>query len=235
MITINGKVLSGRDAVIVNGQIINNGGIGKRQRFDERKTVDCSNIDKITIDTIFGDINMSVSNSSKLEAHLHGEADIEGDVKFEVVSVNRELRITLKISGNCFNKDLRLDVSVPQKTFKLISVKSSTANITLNEGISTDNLKVKTSSGDLVTNATVINVSVSTMSGDVDIFIDANQDLNVDVSTMNGDVSLEFNNIGHIDLSTNSMNGNVRNHHKESRGYNAYVDISTMNGDVRIR
>ena len=94
---------------------------------------------------------------------------------------------------------------------------------------------MKTQSGDLETNATVNNVSVSTMSGDVELCIDATQDINVEVSTMSGDVSVEFNNIGHLNLSTSSMSGDVRNRHKESRGYNADVSVSTMSGDIRIR
>ena len=235
MISINGRVFSGSNVTIVNGRVISGGGIGKTQKFDERKVEDCSNVEKITIDSTFGDVHVYVSNSSKVETHLYGEADIDGDINFDVQVVNRELRITLKSTGNCFNGNLKLDVSVPKKTFKVISAKSSSADITLNEGVSTDYLKVKTQSGDLETNATVNNISVSTMSGDVELFIDATQDINVEVSTMSGDVSAEFNNIGHINLSTSSMSGDVRNRHKESRGYNAYVDISTMSGDIRIR
>ena len=235
MISINGRVFSGSNVTIVNGRVISGGGIGKTQKFDERKVEDCSNVEKITIDSTFCDVHVYVSNSSKVETHLYGEADSDGDINFDVQVVNRELRITLKSTGNCFNGNLKLDVSVPKKTFKVIFAKSSSANITLNEGVSTDYLKVKTQSGDLETNATVNNISVSTMSGDVELCIDATQDINVEVSTMSGDVSVEFNNIGHINLSTSSMSGNVRNRHKESRGYNADVDISTMSGDIRIR
>lgn len=235
MISINGRVFSGSNVIIANGRVISGGGIGKTQEFDERKVEDCSNVEKITIDSTFGDVHVYVSNSSKVEAHLYGEADIDGDINFDVQVVNRELRITLKSTDNCFNRNLKLDVSVPKKTFKVISAKSSSADITLNEGVSTDYLKVKTQSGDLETNATVNNISVSTMSGDVELCIDATQNINVEVSTISGDVSAEFNNIGHINLSTSSMSGDVRNRHKESRGYNVDVEISTMSGDIRIR
>lgn len=235
MISINGRIFSKGNVTIVNGRGISGGKIGKTQKFDERKVEDCSNVEKIAIDSKFCDVNVSVSNSSKVEAHFYGKANIDGDVKFDVQVVNCELRITLKSTGNCFNGNLKLDVSVPKKTFKVISSKSSSADITLNEGVSTDYLKVKTQSGDLETNATVNNISVCTMSGDVELCIDAIQDINVEVSTMSGDVSAEFNNIGHINLSTSSMSGNVRNRHKESRGYNADVDISTMSGDIRIK
>lgn len=235
MISINGRVFSGSNVTIINGRVINGGGIGKTQKFDERKSEDCSNVEKIAIDSTFGDVNVSVSNSSKIEAHFYGEADIDGNVNFDVRVVNHELKITLKSTGNCFNENLKLDVTIPKKTFKVISAKSSSADITLNEGVSTDYLKVKTESGDLETNATFNNVSVTTMSGDVELCIAATQDINVEVSTMSGDVSAEFNNIGYINLSTSSMSGDVRNRHKESNGYNADVDISTMSGDIRIR
>ena len=232
MISINSKVFSGNNVVI---RVINGGGIGNTQKFDERKSEECINVEKIAIDSTFCDVNVSVSNSSKAEAHFYGEAYIDGDVSLDVQVVNRELKITLKSTGNCFNGNLKLDVSVPQKTFKVISAKSLSADVILNEGVLTDYLKVKTQSGDLETNATFNNVSVSTMSGDVELCINATQDINVEISTMDGDVSLEFNNIGYINLSTNSMSGDVRNRHKGSRGYNADVDISTMSGDISIK
>ena len=235
MISINGKVFSGNNVTIVNGRVISGGGTAKSQKFDERKSEDCSNIDKIAIDSTVADVNVSVSNSSKIEAHFYGEAEIDGDVNFDVRVVNREFRITLQFTGNCFNGNLKLDITVPQKTFRVISAKSSSADITLNEGVSTNYLKVKTKYGDLETNATVNNVSVSTMSGDVELCIDATNDISVEVSTMSGDVSAEFNNVAHINLSTSSMSGDVKNRHKGNKGYTADVDISTMSGDIRIR
>lgn len=234
MISINGRFF-GNNVTIVNGRLISGGGTGNFQKFDERKVEDCSNIEKIAINSTFADVNVSVSNSSKVEAHFYGVANLDGDVNFDVRVVNRELRITLEFTGNCFNGNLKLDVTVPQKIFKVVSAKTSSADVTFNEGVSTDYLKVKTQSGDLETNATFNTVSVSTMSGDVELCIDATQDINVEISTMSGDVSAEFNNIGYINLSTTSMSGDVRNRHKGNKGYTADVDISTMSGDIRIR
>lgn len=235
MININGCVFSGRNVTIVNGRIINGGGTGKTQKFDERKSEDANNVEKISIDSTMADVNVSVSNSSKVEAHLYGQADIDGDIDFDVRMVNREFRITLKFAGNCYNGNLKLDVTVPQKTFKEITAKTSSSNITLDEGVSTDYLKVKTQSGDLETSATFVTASISAMSGDVDLCINANKDISVEISTMSGDVSAEFNNVGYLNLSTSSMSGEVRNRHKDGSGYTANVDISTMSGDIRIR
>lgn len=236
MISINGKRFLGGSVTIVNGRIIKGGENGKYQKFDEKKVENCRNIDKIAINSTFADVNVSVSNSSKVEAHFYGEANLDGDVNFDVRVVNSELRITLKFTGNCFNGNLKLNIAIPQKIFKVISVKSSSADVILNEGVSTDYLQVNTQSGDLETYATFNTVSASTMSGDIELYIEAIKDINVNISSMSGDVTAEFNNIGYINLYTNSMSGSVRNRHKEVKdGYNADVDISTMSGDIRIR
>ena len=236
MISINGKRFLGGSVTIVNGRIIKGGENGKHQKFDEKKVEDCRNIDKIAINSTFADVNVSVSNSSKVEAHFYGEANLDGDVNFDVRVVNSELRITLKFTGNCFNGNLKLNITIPQKIFKVISVKSSSADVILNEGVSTDYLQVNTQSGDLETYATFNTVSASTMSGDIELYIEAIKDINVNISSMSGDITAEFSNIGYINLYTNSMSGSVRNRHKEVKdGYNADVDISTMSGDIRIR
>lgn len=228
-------VFSGTNVTSVNGRVISSSGIGKLQKFDEKTVEYCSNVDKIAINSTISDVNVSVSNSSKIEAHFYGKAIIDGDVNFDVRVVNRELRITLLYTGNCFNGNLRLDITVPQRTFKVITAKSSSADITLNEGVSTNYLKVKTLSGDLETSATANSISVSTLSGDVELYIDAVQDISVEVSTKSGDVSAEFSNIRHINLSTSSISGDVRNRHKGNRGFIADVDISTTSGDIKIR
>ena len=235
MININGRIFSGSNVTIINGRVVNGGGTGKTQKFDEKKSEDASNVEKIAIDSTFVDVNISVSNSSRVEAHFYGQAEVDGDVDFDVRMVNRELRITLKFTGNCYNGNLKLDVTVPGKTFKAISAKSASADITLSENVSTEHLKVKTQSGDLETSATFANASITTMSGDVELSINASRDIAVEISTMSGDVSTEFNNIGHVNLSTTSMSGDVRNRHKGGTGYTADVDISTMSGDIRIR
>lgn len=235
MININGKIFSGSNVSIVNGRLVNGGGTCKTQKYDEKKSEEANNVEKITIDSTFVDVNIVAHDLSDIVVHFYGHADVDGEVKFDAMLVNRELKITLNYTGNCYNGNLKLDVSVPHKTFKAISAKSSSANITLSEGVLTESLKVKTLSGDLETCATFTNVSVTTMSGDVELCINANKDIIVEISTMSGDVSTELNNIGQINLSTSSMSGDVKNRHKDRTGYIADVDISTMSGDIKIR
>lgn len=173
MININGRNFSGSNLIIVNGRVITGGETSKTQNFDERKSEDASSVEKIVIDSTFVDVNILDSNLSKIEAHFYGQADVDGDIDFDVRVVNHEFRITLKFTGNCYNGSLKLDVTVPHKTFKAITAKSSSADITLSEGVSTEYLKVKTQSGNFETNATFANASVTTMSGDVELYIDA--------------------------------------------------------------
>ena len=221
--------------VSINGRNINcvrSAEMGKAKKFDEKRMVDCSNIDSISIDSPLVDVNIFVSNS--FEAHFYGEAVIDGDVNFDVHTINRELRIVMYVQ-NCFSGNLKLDVSLPRKIFKAISVKSSSADITLSEGILTKYLKVKTLSGDLETNAVFKNIAVSTMSGDVNLWVDAIQDISVKMSTISGDVSMKFNNIGHVNIFMDSISGDVINCHKEKGGFTADVDISSTSGDIRIR
>jgi len=231
---INGSIFLGSN-VIINGRVVNGGGTGKTQKFDEKSSTDANNVEKISIDSTFVDVNISGSNSSKIEAHFYGQAVVDDDVDFDVRIINRELRITLKFTGNCYNSNLKLNVTVPHKTFKAISAKSSSADITISEGVATDHLKVKTQSGDLETSATFANASITTMSGDVELSINASKDIVVEISTMSGNVSTEFNNIGHVNLSTSSMSGKVRNRHEGITGYTATVEVSTMSGDIKIR
>ncbi len=237
MFNFNGNVFSGNSVIMVNGQVINGSGfgVGTPKKFDERKFADGNNIEKIIIDTTFVNTTVSISNSSKIEAHFYGQANIDGNVDFDVRTANHELRIILKFSGSCCNGDLKLDITVPRKTFNTITAKSLSADITIREGVSADFLKVRTQSGDLETSATFTNLSVSTTSGDVDLYIDATKNISVEISTTSGDVDAEFNNIGHINLSTSVLSGSVKNRHRGGTGYTADVDISATSGDIKIR
>lgn len=186
------------------------GGTGKIQKFDETKSQDANNVEKIVIDTKSVNVNISTSMSSEVEAHFYGKGEVDGEVNFEVSKVNRELRIILDITGICYNSNLQLDITVPSKTFKTIFASSSSANINLSESVSVEHLKLKTKSGNLETRATFTNASIDTMSGDVELYIDANKDISAEIATMSGGVATELKNIGQINLYTSSMSGDIR-------------------------
>lgn len=235
MFNINDGIFSWRTVSFGNGRNISVEGIGELQNFDERKSEDASNVEKIAIYSTIGDVNISVSNSSKIEAHFYGQAGIDGDIYFDVRVVNRKLMITLILIGNCYNSNFKLDVTVPHKTFKAISTISLSGDVTLSEGVSMERLKVDNQFGGLKTSATFGSASITTLTGDVELYIDAKKHINVEIFTTYGDVSVEFDNVGYIDLYACSKDGDVRNLHKNKTGYTADVDIFTIEGEIKIR
>lgn len=142
MSNINGRNFSESNTTSTNVRVVSEYETAKTKRFDEKKSEDAKNVDKIAIDSTFADVNISVSDSSKVEVHFYGQADTDGDVNFDVCMVKNEFRITLKFAENSYNSNLKLDVTVPHKKFKVISAKSVSANITVGEEVSTKQLKV---------------------------------------------------------------------------------------------
>lgn len=254
---INGNIFSGRSVTIIqNRRAINAGGMEKLKKYDEKRSEEAKNVEKVTIQSTIADVNVYASETSKVEAHFYGEALLDKDIKLDIEHMGNEMLVSLQYSGNCYSGKLNLDITVPYKTFKTVVVKTTSADVTLNKGVSAQNInvhalsgdvtlsegvsaqyiKVKTSSGDIETDAKFTKADISATSGDIELYIDANNDIDVDISATSGDISAEFNNIGNMNLSTSVMSGDVKNRHRESKsGYTANVDISTTSGDIRIR
>ena len=220
---------------IINGRVINGISNGKTQKFDEKKVEDGNAVDKIIVYSTFVDVNITVSKSANIEVHFYGEAVVDGDISFDSKLAGRELRVAVRASGNCYNVNLKLDISLPSKTFQVISVESMSGDITVGEKISCGHLELKTSSGDVNTEAVFKYTVVETMSGDVELYTEAQSDIDVKIKTMSGDVLTELNNIGHINLSTRTISGDVNNRHRIREGHIANVNISAMSGDIKIR
>ena len=80
MISINGRTFRGNNVTIINGKVINGGDSISSKKFDDRKEENARNVEKITIDSSIADVDVSVSNSEKVEAHFFGEASIDGGI-----------------------------------------------------------------------------------------------------------------------------------------------------------
>ena len=230
MFSINGKRTLGRNATITGGRIIHERG----NLIDELKSKKADNIEKISIDSDVIDVKISLSNSSIVEAHLYGQANINGCINFDVYIVKNELRVILNIEGTCYGT-LKLDITVPPKIFKKIKLNSISADITLNEGVSTEYIEMETQSGDIQTNATFAKAYVSTISGDVKAYINAKEKISAEISTISGDVLTKLKNVGKIKLSTRSLSGDIKRNHKKGIGHSASINISTTSGDITVR
>lgn len=231
MIRINANI---GDITIVNGKIVKKGEADKTYTFDERKIEEARNIDKIVIDTPFANVNILPCDFSKVEAHLYGNVSSDGNFEFDVHIERDELRINLKSIGSYVIGNLNLDLAIPYKTFRLINVITSSGNVIIKKGVLAQKLKVKTMSGNL--NAVIRSGAIlaNTMSGNVELYVNALEDVDISVSTMSGEVLTQLNNIGQLNCSTSSMSGRVQKMHKGKDGYTADVDISTMSGNVTI-
>lgn len=211
-------------------------GIGIIKKFEERKFKDASTVEKIIIDSKFANVTISASSSSQICAYLHGQADtdVESHIDFEVQSVNDELTIVVKFTGSYYG-DLNLEVFVPRKVFKTIYVSTSSAKIVLNENVSTQYLKLKSLSGNLETNANFTNASFSTMSGNIELFVKATQNLIIDISTTNGNVSAKLDNIRIFSLYSTSNGKTSKLKMKKDGTHTADVDFYTSSGKLIIQ
>lgn len=208
---------------------------GELKKFDELKFEHAIYVDKISIDSSSVDVNIFCSDSSDIEAHFYGKANLDGTIEFDVQLVERELKITLNILGECYNNKLYLDVRVPKKRFKEISVKTESADVQLNQFVLTEHLSLTSKSGDLDTEAIFTSANITTTTGNIDFYIDAENDITANLSTTEGDVTLDLNNLGTVNLSITSEGGDVSNHGTyEEDGYTAQISIFTISGDVDI-
>lgn len=230
----NANVFSG-SVVIQNGNVVvNREGSGELKKYNERKSEEVGNIEKVTINSTFAKVNVTVSSSSKVEAHLYGEANLDKELKLVVQRELNKIKIVVQYEGNCYGGNLKLDVAIP-KYLKTIIIKTVSAGVELSREVSAQDIKVDTTSGKIKSYATFKMANIVTISGDVNLNIVANQDILIETSTTSGKVSVDFSNIKNIKLSAKTVSGKVMNFHKaDNNGYNAVVEISTISGKVYI-
>ena len=236
MIQINGVSFSGSNIQIIGNRILGGEAAGKKQTIDDKREIDSSNVEKMSINSIFADVRIVPSDSNKIEVWCHGEAEISGVINFDVQTVENLLKVILEFNGDFwwYQGTIRLDITVPKKLFKKISFESKSSDLTVENGVLAEVIKADTMSGDVEIAFSSNEIEVSTQSGDVDLEVNATSDVRAKVSTMSGDVTACFNNIGQLNLSTKTMSGDVENHHKARNGYTANVNITTMSGDIDI-
>lgn len=235
-ITISGCHYNGNNVTIVNGQIVSGGNIfgGESKKIDEKKSTSANSISRITVNCDCADVQMNVANTNTIEAHFFGQVTTDGTTKFDVSTFDREVKITVKLTGNSMNSNLHLHIDIPARMFETIDVKSENGNIIISEGVSVKRLKLKSTNGNVESNAVFENIKANSMNGNTEVYVNANSDVELDVSSLNGNAIVELHNISRCNLSTSSMNGSVRNRFHATTGYTADGEVSSMNGDVKV-
>lgn len=236
-ITMNGRTINNFcNMSIGNGRVISVGCCSaESKKIDETKSIGVEGISRIKIDSDLADVTIVASNRRNVEVHYYGEVSTDGNPKFNVNTSGDEINVSAKINGSTFNGSLKLNVIIPQKVFRLISVKCQNGSVELCKNVEAKRLKIDSQNGSIESEAFFEEITAKSMNGSIDISISAKSDIEIFASSMNGNVSIALDNIGSCNISTSSMNGSARNRHNSIGKYEATGDISSMNGSVRVQ
>ena len=235
MIKINGvSGVSGR--IIINGRDILDDESIKSRKYDQIKKEEAGEVETIWIDSSTVDTKVLATDTDTISAHLFGQAKSDQEVVLVVQKENEKyIFIRVEYGGNFFSGNLKLTVSIPRKLFKKISFESVSSDISFEEGVLADTITVKTTSGDIESNAAFSSFSGESVSGDVDIYAKPNGNVEVSVSTVSGDVYADYSKFGRVSLATTTISGDTRNIHKNATGFSVDGRIKTVSGDIMIK
>lgn len=164
------KNLFGSNIEIADEKVLSESGTGRKREFNERKLQESKNVEKITIDSALADVHVVSAKESEIDVRFSGKAQVDGDVRFSVKFVKNELKIAVEVDGKCCISSLKLDIVMPQTSFKEIDICGGFGDVCVeNEGIITQKLDIKTSSGkiDIRRGSCVKRIALKTVSGSV--------------------------------------------------------------------
>lgn len=243
---------------ITDGKRINGDNIGKKIRLEEKRAEKMENVDNITIKSDFIDVNIILSETSKIEAELYGQITLDDDnsnvaLKFKLI--DRELTISVDFEGSSCYNSLKFDIAIPSKLFdkiyvetvsasvlayggiftKLLEVNTVSGNFDFIDEFSADNILVITTIGDFNFIGTFVNAKVSSNSGTIKFGVDAKNDIKLDITTAIGDVVVKLNNIGKLKLFPKTRCGILKNNYDKLGKYTANIYITSVTGDIKIK
>lgn len=235
---MNARTINNVDTMtIVNGRVISGGcySSAESKKIDETKRIGSEGISRIKVDSDLADVTIAVGNSTDVEVHYYGEVCTDGQIEFDVTTSGDTINVSTKINSSTFNGNLKLNVFIPQKVFRLISVKCQNGSTEICKNVEAERLKIDSQNGSIESEAIFEEITAKSMNGSIDISISAKSDIEISASSMNGNVTVELENIGSCNISTSSMNGSTKNRYNSTGKYKATGDVSTMNGSVRIQ
>ena len=219
--------------VIVNGRIVSSGS-GNSLKFDEKRIMRSDGIDCVTINS---NVNVTViaSNINVIEAHFHGEVNVDNKPTLNIKKNGREVFVTLNVTGNILG-NLTLTVNIPQKKFDMINITSHNGSLSVKDGVLVDMLRLSTYNGDVESDCNFNEITATTHNGDADIYIDAETNVNIEASSHNGNVSIELQSISTSNIYASTRNGKVRNRFRaKNSGYTAYGQANSYNGNITVK
>lgn len=202
--------------------------------FDERKTESADNVNGFIIDSSVANIEMFASNSNEIEVHFYGHAVGDGAINFKVKNIDGFLTISVKTKGTFYESNLQVDIALPHKKYKAISVKTISAKIELQNNILTRLLEAASVSGKIESNVTFKEAYISSTSGRVDLNLNADSDISAGIKTISSKVNIKLNNIGQLNLNSSSVSGYIKNNHTNMGDFSAKINVSTISGKITI-
>lgn len=122
---------SGNNISVMDGMWI----VKREQKFSKEKSIEADKVYRIAIDSQWAEVNVLVSDSSKIEVKLYGSAYADGDFRLDIQKEWRNTEIKLKFIGVYYKGNLKLDVILPKRKFEELEVCSFLGEIKINEDV----------------------------------------------------------------------------------------------------
>lgn len=184
----------GGNMTIINGRVISGGCYSaEAKKIDETKSVGAEGINRIKVDSGLADVTIAVGSKTDVEVHYYGEVCTDGKLKFDVTTSGDEVNVSAKINGSTFNGSLKLDVLIPQKVFRLISVKCQNGSTELCNNVAAERIRINLQNGSIESEASFEEITAKSMNGFARNRHNSTGKYNAtgDVSSMNGNVRVQ--------------------------------------------
>lgn len=205
----------------------------KTKGINEQRFYEGGKVDNIIVNLPYSKVNMYQSTSSKIKIKLVGGISYRGEINFRIYLKDRTLVVLLHTDGEVFSSNLRLQIFLTIKNFKLLSI-FGTSNICIEDKVFTKMLRVKTEDGKVETNAVFEKATLKSVSGDIDVYITAESDIEVNASTTSGNIDIKLNNIREANINTHTISGFTKSVLEKSRGYTALIEASSTSGNIFV-
>lgn len=220
----------------------------------ERKS--SADVQKICIEMVSEDINITFTDDSSVKAHLYGKgiSSIKYELKSEKVGdvlkiyVERERGIISVMNMT----NLKLDVSIPKTFSGALSASSVSAEIGVAES-KLSSMVLRTVSGDIISSVACPDVTIDTTSGNADLrglngalnYNSVSGDLNVTYTdftkasisgnTVSGDGVITIIKNALFNVSFNSLSGDLHNEIGVKNSSDNFINWSSTSGDLKIK
>ena len=257
---INGKVYHG-NVTIKNGRIIseNSKDISlSTKEIDEIKKEPSNDVNTVYINS---DINVKLSacNTNDIIAHLHGSAITDSVFNFSMTRFGEYVQISVKLertsiscencgemfisSGSSFVinqlsigdiNGLTLDIQIPSKVFKKLSIESKNADIDVDSSVYASDIYINSKNGDVDTSAIFQILNIDCKNGNITVDSEAHCNVGLEVISKNGNVDVNIRNLNNSKVSVDSKNGRCKNKPNLNGVHTAVGYLSSKNGNVKF-